>query len=291
MSKPGVQPNGDILPVFKFQKFDHAAAMLDRGQVRLGSINDFRQSKYGGQIDDADEGRIHLFDSLTQAEGGRAIEAEGAYIFCVTSKFLSGTLSWAIEEKKETAVLITDPVEFARRITLENPDLDFVGFDVCDYSGRRRANFGQSDSELYRNAACAKPAQYKDQMESRFVWRSRQAITDDAILGNYDIASLTIPVRYHNLKGFRPRDQRRIKTVVNLKDGKISDFEIDYPNEISSPVIFENELGRMLGFVIQGRSVSGGRLTGGQFGIIMRGRDILSCNNLLNDIESIEYLF
>ena len=152
-----------IFPAFKFLSREHACKLLDNGNVHLPTIQEFRDpNRYKGRLLDVREGQVKLVSRYTHYEGlakdahgtlprfyppdqrldvsnmeyAEELEFSNAYLYCTTGRFFSDSLEWAIGEKRDSCVLITDFEAFLRRVSDALSHLQLRGFGECLYIGR-----------------------------------------------------------------------------------------------------------------------------------------------------------
>lgn len=233
-----------IFPVFKFLSHEHAQKLLNNGNVHLPTLHEFRdKSVYKGKILDTEEGKIQLINYYGSYEG-LAKDANGTLplffppyhkisafqtkfqqhlqfsnilIYCVTRFLFSDSLKWAVEEKKDTCVLITDFEKFLSLLSSILEDVRFHSVGECNYLGRiiEEKNPGAQSLTNYflannHQIAYLKPKEYKEQREIRAIWYSESKeqitpITTDV----QNISHLTLPV---NISGI---------SFDEIKEGKI----------------------------------------------------------------------
>ena len=293
-----------IFPVFKFQKREHADLMWKNGNIHLSSVKSFRKGVYGGLIDDPREGQVTLYFPLDINSNYNIhhkrhdISLDDAFIYCGSSDFFSGTLNWAISEGKETCVLITDVTKVAAQISEAIPELEYIGARPCLYSGRDIGLFNFVDQfrdQLAKKnmmAAWVKPQEYQPQKEFRVVWRARETLlSEDYINQDISIQDYLIPVEFSGIDVlFSDNKPHTVGAKVVTVDGKNDAwFDIQYPLETFTPVIYKNGNDYLLGFLSPSSGISGGRFHGGQIGICISKFGPIGCNVFLKDVLRIEY--
>ena len=211
---------GDLeFPLFKFMRTEHAASILDCGEVRLPNMFDFKdENKYGGSIVDKAEGSVLIENEYTHYVG-RAKDAEGiipvahqpyqmmgvrhyrvnlniksadVLIYCATSSFFSDTLIWAIGERKEKCVMIMDPALFFSTIHNRIQDeFAVLGPQSCLYIKNDNGKFFETNpttsSETnfllsnHLTVPFTKPKRYEPQREARTIfYRKINPLSEDS---------------------------------------------------------------------------------------------------------------
>jgi len=284
-----------IFPVFKFQKQEHADLMWKNGNIHLSSMSSFRKGAYGGLIDDPREGQTTLFfpfdpeSNYSINHEKQYISLDDTFIYCGSSDFFSGTLSWAISDGKESCVLITDVKKVASLISEAIPKLEFIGANPCTYSGRDIGlfkHFSPLRHQLAENnyiAAWIKPQKYHPQKEFRLVWRAKEKLSsEDFVNQNINIQDYLIPVTFTGIETlFSDNKPHTVGAKVITVDGA-SDawFDIQYPLETFTPVIHKNGEDYLLGFLSPSSMSSGGGFYGGQIGLCHSRIGDIGCNVL-----------
>lgn len=129
--------NNIQFPLFKFLMSNYAEKMLNDGEIRLSNLYSFKSNNFGGLIDDSTEGEVNIINLYDEYNGlaedveclillmlGKGyknlknitlqndLKTPDALIYCTTAYLFSDSLSWAIEEGKESCIMITDPDAF-----------------------------------------------------------------------------------------------------------------------------------------------------------------------------------
>ena len=322
-----------IFPAFKFLSSEHARKLLDNGNVHLPTLQEFRDpSRYKGNILDVLEGQVKLVSRYTHYEG-LAKDANGilprfyppeqrlnildsewaeqfcfanAHLYCATRWFFSDSLEWAIGERYDSCVLVTDFELFLRRVSDALNDLQFVGVRECLYLGREieetdpgpnsLANYLLSD---LRRIAFVKPKEYASQRELRAVWeRTHKASEFEAI--NLDVPSvraLCIPMDFSNVQRellLNPKspDLALAVRIVRKPPGLAAEYQLQAPLELFSPVIFRSRAEEpwLLGCYYSGeeRTFSHGYAKNCEFGITLSEIGPIFCCVHLDEIQRLE---
>ena len=313
-------------PLFKFLKNDHAKALLNCGQVRIGTLFEFRESeKYSGLIYDNGEGQKQIsiyFDrvELTGNElavfgipiGGEGIvnlygstislrqDSPDCYIYSTTASFFSSTLFQAIDDGKEACIMIKEPEQFFNMIS-QNFNLgDHVGIYPCLY-GDRSLNLNWDNDKGYINvlssmpAAIIKPSNHDVYKEVRAIWSPNHDQIEPVILSVPDLSGLVVELNFDDLDVSainNSSDQYRIGVKVIKKSGlHTAEFSIEMPNEVFTPVIFEENGDSFLGFKSESNTAEYKNATINYAHIGMAITDIgaLFCINRLRDIVQLRY--
>jgi hypothetical protein len=183
-------------PVYKFVNEKYMTSLFAKGDVRLGTLHNFRNTElHGANRGDAVEGKntVHLEvkHHVGPAGGflqrmlglGEGCEVENvlltetrdwpdAYVFCASTIYSEAAFRrWNAEEGVDACYEIFDPVGFARAISLLLLSRATCnGFAPVDYV------LGDIDgaSELHATPApWIKPLEYAWQTEFRWVWTLR----------------------------------------------------------------------------------------------------------------------
>lgn len=306
-----LQEQEEWYPVFKFLSKKHAAALLERGNVHLPRLASFRDAeKHGGLIGDEYEGSLQIENKYTYF-AGRVKDAEGllplkfppykrmvlhnctlcesieltnAFVYCVTQFFLSESLKWAIEEGKESCVLITDPIRFSSEVSKHFTEVDLCDFNSCSYTGRHIRETDPASHSLsncyvedLQRVAFLKPEKYEKQREARAVWFWRGA-SPNARIGtpepsempepeylNRDIPSirdLCIPVSFKGIRSellsTKNDHTARVGLITHLKSSdKPQECFITSPRELFYPVVFQQP-GRPMMLSYRNRDIGAG---------------------------------
>lgn len=289
--------------------------MLKLGTVNLTKISSFRNGdKYEKQTLDEDEGIVILRNNIPLSQCHHnynqnnshafpkefKISINDAYIFCCTKYFLSDSLTWAISEGKRSCILITDVELYIDRITkFHNDDLIFKGAMECIYSGNtieasNALPYGTPQDLISNNllAAFFKPIEYQQQRELRLLWLPKKNKDDrEFIRNNIDIKDLLIPIVFDNFdESFQPSQNHcvGVRVIKNSSDVN-AEFTVSTPNDVFTPVIFEEDGFKMLGFLIPSRNIGKVCVSGCRSGMLILGSRILICSIELNDVKQIEF--
>lgn len=293
-----------IYPIFKFQKNEHASGMWRNGNIHLSNVKTFRDGQFGGLIDDPREGQVSLHYPIDKSHNFNIyheryeISLDDTFIYSGSSDFFSETLKWAISEGKETCVLITDIEEVVKKISMDCPELEYVGARPCIYSGRDIGilkYLSPLRDEIVKNnmlAGWIKPQEYIKQKEFRVLWKAREDIGSlNYINRDVNIQNYLIPVEFEGLDAlFADKKTHTVGArIVTVEGQNDAWFDIQYPLETFSPVIHKSGDDYLLGFLSPSPSISGGRFHGGIIGVAMTEIGTIGCNVKLKDIVKIEY--
>lgn len=280
-------------PIFKFQKNTHADMMFD-GTVRISRISDFRDKEKHNKLtlDEGEGTALVLGHDYT-----KHISVDNQYIFCATSHFLSDSLIWAIREGKECCVMVTDPDEFYRRITAsKEASLIFSGNRACRYLVSRAFHQKKYFELLAKNNSfldiCfCKTFEFISQREVRSMWTTRdQRITPECLYIKADIKDLLIKIEFPTFNEHRFLKKDTVVVTTHLRNNKSSSFHFESPNDVHTPIIYNDNGIDYLGYKVP-TSIRGGTITGGAIGLnYFGGMQIVSVNEL-SDIEKIEFHF
>jgi len=311
-------------PLFKFLKRKHATSLLGQGQVRIGTLYEYRNAEiYSGKIHDDDEGRKQIdvyFDSveLTADElavfgipiGGKGKmilndttislrqDSPNCYIFPTASAFFSDTLIQAVSDSKDACIMIKDPDSFFNTLSQGFDSGTYIGAFKCLY-GDRLINLTWDDREYVKvlssvPAAIIKPSKYAVQKEVRAIWLPNDQHVEPVIRTVPDITGSVIDINLDNLDVstvFCRSQKIRIGVKVVKKSGIPSEFSIEMPNEVFTPVIFEEDGDLFLGFKSESdtEKYKSPTISRAHFGIAMTDIGPLFCVNRIEDIVQLRY--
>ena len=313
-------------PLFKFSKKDHVKALLTQGKVRIGTLFEFRNSeKYSGLIYDNEEGQKQTsiyFDrvELTGNElaafgipiGGEGMvnlygstlnliqDSPDCYIYPTTSSFFSRTLVQAVDDGKESCVMIKNPERFFN-ILSQNFDLGtYVGTYPCLYGDRQLSLNWDKDKEYIKvlssvPAAIIKPSNHVVYREVRVIWLPNHDQIKPEILQVPDLSGLAVEINFDDLEVSaigNSSKHYRIGVMVIKKPGlHTAEFSIEMPNEVFTPVIFESKGKTSFGFRAESNTVEykGPKVTNADIEIAMTSVGPLFCVNSVDDVVQLRY--
>ena len=323
-----------IFPAFKFLSSEHARRLLDNGNVHLPTIQEFRDPRrYKGKIVDPREGQVKLVSRYTHYEGlaknangtlsrfyppnqrldvlntewAEELDFASAHIYCATRFFYSDSLEWAIGEKKDSCVLITDFEAFLRRVSDALDDLQFLGVRECLYIGRdiEETDPGPNSLANYlladlRRIAFVKPKKYASQRELRAVWQRADGASEFEAI-NLDVPSvrdLCIPMDFSNVRRELllncklPGVALGVR-IVRKPPGVAAEYLLQAPLEVFSPVIFRSrpEERWLLGCYYSGeeRTFANGHTRNAEIGITISRIGPIFCCVHLDQIQRLEF--
>lgn len=263
-------------PLFKFLSDIHGQELLTKGNIKIGTIHEFRKTG-DGNIKDPNEGKFDLINHYTIFKGNptdafgllkkkyidqKHIEVQDETIpsridlpnhnIYSTSRFLlTQSFIQSIEDGKKTCVMIKEPEPFFNAITKH------FGFEDgllrgCDYRSRILVEQNPTkDSEtekLLKNLlalAYIKPLKYSTHYESRILWQNTRnknisvKIEDISVLSNYCIQIDVKGIRKDALT--KPKKRERVKIETILKDKEEATFTIAHPFMLFTPIIFRRK--------------------------------------------------
>lgn len=302
-----------INPVFKFQTEEHAKMMWQDGNVYLSNPRAFRNGAFGGLIDDSREGQVTLHYpsdidyNYIITHSHEHISLDDVFIYCGSSDFFSETLHQALSDKKETCVLITDLDEVAKKISSATAGLQYIGTHKCIYTLREHNHKIVKDIGLFdftnpiRRGISAnrllagwiKPLKHSPQKEIRAIWKADSELSkNNHISKNVDIQDYLIPIDFSGIKPMLSNRcgiysiGARVITIDGLNDAW---FDMEYPLETFTPIIYKDEGEYLLGFTHPFTNGYNGRFNGSKIGVRMIENTIIGCSVPLKYIVKIEY--
>jgi hypothetical protein len=253
------------IPLFKFLKNDHTAALLKSGQVRVGTLFEFRDpSKYSGLIYDNGEGQkqISIYFNRVELAGnelasfGIPIGGQGkvnlygsalslrqdspdCYLYPTTSSFFSSTLIQAVDDGKESCVMIKNPEQFFNVLTQSLDNGTYIGVFPCLY-GERLINLDWDQHKEYIKvlssvpASIVKPTEHSVYREVRAIWLKNSDRINPEIINDPELIKFVTEIRFEDLDltAFRHNAElKRIGVEVIKKTGLINaEFSIEMPS-------------------------------------------------------------
>ncbi|MBW2569099.1 MAG: hypothetical protein JRE23_07670 [Deltaproteobacteria bacterium] len=313
-------------PLFKFLKNDHTQTLLNYGQIRVGTLFEFRDSeKYSGLIYDNGEGQkqISVYFNRVELTGnelaafGIPIGGEGkvnlygstiglrqdspdCYIYPTTSSFFSSTLIQAVDDGKESCVMIKNPEQFFNVLTQNFNKGTYIGIFPCLY-GDRQLNLDWDKHKEYIKvlssvpASIVKPSKHIVYREVRTLWLKNSDRIKPEIFNVPELINFVTEVRFEDLDLTAIRNdskQKRIGVEVIKKPGmKNAEFSIEMPNEVFTPVIFESEGKNVIGFKAESNTTEykGPTVSNADIGVAMTDVGPLFCVNYIDDIVQFRY--
>lgn len=196
--------------LYRYARRRYNDALVSRGEIRIGTLHDFRRSEHGRGIADGSEGRktvtnhvrdyviadsrqdervqeLRMFGvnvageniTIRNSNFSNSISAPNAFILCASSRNDAATR--AQFEGAETCVEISDPEEFARTLTpclSASRPVHFLGWHPVRYQPRAETFNGRNlglAPELIKDPA------YSRQYEWRAIWRPDPAATAGSV--------------------------------------------------------------------------------------------------------------
>lgn len=265
-----------IQPLFKFLSDGHGQDLLKKGNVRIATLHEFRETGEGN-IKDPNEGKFDLINHYTLFKGNptdafgllRTRYADKQYIevqdetipsridvpnhniYSTSRYLLTQTFTQSRKDGKKACVMIKEPELFFNAITKH------FGFEDgllrgCDYGSRILVEQNPTkDSEtekVLKNLlalAYIKPPRYSTHYESRILWQNTKNINisakmeDIPVLSNYCIEIDIKGIRTGALT--KPEKRERVKVVTILKDNEEVTFTIAHPFMLFTPIIFRRK--------------------------------------------------
>jgi hypothetical protein len=277
-----------IRPVFKFAKREFRDAFLNQGQIKIGTLFEYRDSeKYSGKIYDKDEGKksiqiyfdnlhltgkelsefgiaffgggeglIHLYNSTVKIK----MDENDCYIYCTSSEFFSDSLFQAVIDGYDACTLITNPDLFFNELKESFKYGKYIDSFYCLYIDRDLKldwEKQKEDIEILKSipASTIKPKSYAPQREIRTIFLPSES--ENNLLYKVEIIpslkKYLLPINFDdldiNVVKNKP-DGYRIGVRLIKKDGKPNSiFSIKFPNEVFTPVIFGESEELDIGFV------------------------------------------
>lgn len=317
-----------LVPVFKFMKVEHSKKLLEQGNVHIPTIKEFRNSTiYSGTIYDRNEGKFCIINqylaydtrngifgllrfSEKELNGSKIsfkvmtkdIDLPQSNIYCVTNSFFSGTLNFAIEEDKDSCVLISDINAFNDVLNKNLFNTEFIGIRDCYYNSRVLMDTNPNDiseteiliNEDYKHIYWVKPKKFSPQCEVRSVWRKKN---EDNKPINKDIPELKqycielkFPTIYKYIKdGNGTLENLRVRATVHDKDGRVGEYIIKSKDSIFSPEVFTIESKLHLGFKSNSKNLQGLTVQQGKYGIYFGDYGLYILTVELENLDYIEY--
>lgn len=315
-------------PLFKFLEERFAIEMIRVGSLKIGTLYEYRDAeRYSGKILDQGEGKRKTKIAIERFEGtgdelnekiglftgagqvrlyGSSVQINesnpNCYIYCTTSAFFSDTLHQAIKDGKEACVMITDPEQFFRDLSVHIPEKRFTGTYPCLY-GKRDYNLSfENDQEALRQLrsippALVKPSEHWPYREVRSIWESNEDTLQPFYPKVGELSKYLIRIKFDEINLdviLRQESGYKFGVKIILKSGTFSTFSIETPNELFTPIIFGEEdehTSAMLGFIPQtrGNTFFGAEIKNCDTGITMSEIGPIFCVNRLSEIQELEY--
>jgi len=240
------------------------------------------------------------------------INLPDALIYCATSNLFSDTLIWAIQDGKNSCVMIMDAILFFSKVHNKIKDeYDVLGPHSCayiknDYGKIFEKNPTASSETNFLlgntiNALFTKPKKYEPQREARTIFFPKNIVTDNApdkslmakTISVPEVKSTLLEIVFENsdTKILLGQTTGVIYMKVNKLFGEPTIFSIQEPRGVFSPVFFEgpsNEL--MMGFCYPNDKKEWVRPTmiNCETGIIGFGGTVVFASNAVSNIKNIE---
>ncbi|WP_028863514.1 hypothetical protein [Psychromonas aquimarina] len=186
--------------MYKYSEEIHSKSLLNMGCIRIGTLQNYRDSEHKRGIADPKEGKKlvyhHIDDALINlndpndrnnqiaksfgAMGGKAkvhckgvlfgkdIESPDCYILCMSNKLSQSVMSEL--DEADTCVEIVNHTLFFDQLTLAISDItpvNFIGVYEVTYQNKQEVWNGNNWG---RNAALIKDLEFKEQYEIRAIW-------------------------------------------------------------------------------------------------------------------------
>ena len=249
-------------PLFKFMYKDHAKKMLNKGEVHLPCLSEFRKTSEKSLVYDEKEGTFNFKDTYNyNGKGSEApyipnfyfspnsnvhlenmtvsgdnLNLPDVWVYCTSGRLLSESLTWALKESKTSCVMITNPKKFLELLKSKIKETNFSEFFSCIYVNKKKANKNSDLRQYYFH----KPEKYKNQNEVRMVGSSLKAKLEPLTIQMSEIKKILIEIDISNLKLSDVKEgKKKIVHQIIKKDGSIARFLIPTPYEVYSPLIVD----------------------------------------------------
>ncbi len=281
---------GYMFPLFKFMQQKHANKMLSEGEIYIPNLYSFSNS--------------NIHSGLTY-DNKESKDRSDVLVYCTSGLLFSDSLSWAIEDKKETCVMITDSNKFRDLIEKEvnKSEYDILGFRSCVYVGE---NFRPWNNP--RRRYFMKEKIFREQREVRLVMVPKEKIPVGSEIEPLkikipEVTEYLIEIKIDKVvpEILRGKKTGTITSKIHRKDGiSGSEFTIEKPFGVYSPAIlchFEPE--PSLGFSDRKNNSPyvGANITSGDSDArkpvlvaSMDGFGVFVCPTPVNSIENIEII-
>lgn len=318
-----------IFPLFKFSKKNHIENFLSKGQIRIGSLFEYRDhEKYKGKILDTDEGRKQIsvyFENVTfKDEDGKKLSSLGfevgkganvklsnttfsfkldspnCYIYSTSAVFSTETLIQAVSDGYDSCALIVNPDDFFSDINNMFKKGKALGYFPCLYGDRDIILNWDTDKDYIKileivPASIIKPVSLQVQKEVRGIWLPYAKSIEPEII---EIGSLTgyikeVVIDDINIEVIKNRFPGYKVGVRIIRNGDKGDslFSIEFPNEIFTPVVYHDEKKQYLGFKSQSNTQEYRKpyINNADIGIAFTDIGNIFCLNAINEIIRLEY--
>lgn len=199
-------------PLFKYLKKEHSEKLFNDGELRIGTLYDFRkQEQYGPKIGDQSEGKKEIFEKIEHefiedpsnnnqlslfvkqfihlADTAKNItiancsfshehKSDNCYIYCMSKEFNDKLYE---EFETDVCIKIKSPYKFIEYISKSMKQIGVVqGFKICpiEYTSRRKA-YGKHDEY---HPSVIKDRCYSNQKEVRAIWQSQEINVTNGII-------------------------------------------------------------------------------------------------------------
>ncbi|WP_311880982.1 MULTISPECIES: hypothetical protein [unclassified Pseudomonas] len=192
-----------MLPVFKYSETIHSQNLLSRGNIRVGTLHDFRKAEHKKGIADANEGKKQVsfnipsantdtlsekqkksfeqFGGFVMGKGVRAnltnfnqiksFNHQDCFIHCTSERYSANTL--AQFDKADSCVEISDLEAFyevlTRALNAITP-VELMCVSRVHYKGRAEEWNGE---DWGTHPALIKEPEFQEQYEVRAIWRPK----------------------------------------------------------------------------------------------------------------------
>lgn len=185
-------------PLYKFLKSEYADNLFNNGELRIGTLYDFRNHEaYGNKRGDKDEGQKAIYENVNtlveSAENNtlspfvkqvfsikqgvtnirienitvsQPLNSADCYIYCMSYEFNENLYE---EFQADVCIEIKSPYKFIGAISKCFKNSDFIKLSKIIYTQRNQP-YGQHDEY---HAATIKSENYKPQKEVRSIWVPR----------------------------------------------------------------------------------------------------------------------
>lgn len=280
----------DLTPaLFKFQSHRYAKAMFD-GEVYVSNISDFRNTeKHKLTIGDPMEG-ITNYISCDQI---KQIVVNDYYIYCTTRNFISDSLFWAQENKKECCVMISSPEGFFDEVNRNHPEVEFCGSARCTYKPSKTLEFKHyqdvlTDTTTRLNTCLIKDFIYTPQMEYRAIWRPTGIPEKNTTL-KADISNFLINIHYSKVNEIDFKSGKTVTIKVIRRKGAPTIVRCKHPHAIFTPITFSIDNTRCLGFSIVTNHMGDANFESADMPIYSSGNFHIVGINAISNISQIEF--
>ena len=257
-----------IFPLFKFMKAEHAKSMLKDGEIYLPLLSSFAIDEPSLTYDKK-EGSFNFKDTYSyRGDGENAPHIPGFHfepgsniniqnltvvsndiklpdvrIYCCSKILFSQSLNWALNDSRDTCIMITNPKKF-RDCLVKQIGSECSEFNSCIYNDEKLAN---KDTDM-RQFYWYKPTKYQNQDEVRMV--ISQLNKHSGIFKIPEIIDYLIEIKLDiDTDILTGKKEGTITHEIIKKDGSASaTFQVNKPFGIYSPLLLSLFESMSLGF-------------------------------------------